>query len=153
MNTRFWDKTTKCIPMAWKKRKKKICFRRLWRCQTQIWWPILFRKIGGYAIFFPALIFFIFFKAICINLMNICTKGEGLKRLRSREINWYVEVYLTWNRGHFGRFFTLIQQYFTATHAAWFDHFSILKCLGDTGLNYLSFDTLVVVWRAMDPKK
>ena len=37
--------------------------------------------------------FFLFFnRAINIDLTNICTKGEGLKRLRSREMNGYVSV-------------------------------------------------------------
>ena len=64
------------------------------------------------------------------SLINVCTKGEGLKRLRSREICCQVKCILTGTGGILADFFTSIEAYVTATPAAWFDYFSIFEKLG-----------------------
>ena len=77
--------------------------------------------------------------------MNIPTKGEVLKRLRSREISCQVKCISIGTGGIFADFFTSTEAYFTAIPAARFDHFSTLKLFGDRKLHDLSVDTLVAV--------
>ena len=96
MNTKFWENTKKMYKNGLKKekKKKKDVFVDYGVAKRRFEGQICSEKSGDMPFSSPREIFFSFFfnRATCIDLTNICTKGEGLKRLRSREMNWYVSV-------------------------------------------------------------
>ena len=97
MNTKFWENTKKMYKNGLKKEKKEniYVFVDYGVAKRRFEGQICSEKSGDMPFSSPHEIFFSFFfnRAIYIDLTNIiCTKGEGLKRLRSREMNWFVSV-------------------------------------------------------------
>ena len=108
MNTKFWEMAVKTYSNGLKKKKmKKRSFSSSTALPNTDLVSNFVPKTRGYVSFIPALdVFYRFFlrEKDRTSLMNIRTKGEVLKRLKSREISCYVKCILIGTGGIFADF-------------------------------------------------